>query len=124
MSDFLYSDGLVTIDETGITFHGYSFPLGRDKRVELSEIGKVAVRRPTLWSGRWRIHGTGDFRTWFPGDSGRPGRDRIFVAHRTGRWWRIGFTVEDSDGVIALLRHRIPMEFEPGTEPESSPEPN
>ena len=46
----------------------------------------------------------GDFRTWFPHDKNRNKRDCIFILHRHEKWWRIGFTVENSEAVRDLLQ--------------------
>ena len=120
MADTLYSDSLIDIADESILFRHYYFPVG-PKRIELSSIDHIEILMPSLSSGKWRIHGTGDFRTWFPRDKHRPERDCIFVLHRKKSRWRIGFTVQDSKAVNAILRQKniaiksfIPIEhFEP-----------
>jgi hypothetical protein len=102
----LYKDGLVEITDQEVVFHRYYFPFGGDRHVPLSQIESVQVRPPSIWFGSWRIWGTGDFRTWYPQDSRRPGRDRIFVASLRDKFRRIGFTVEDSSKVVEILRER------------------
>ena len=98
MAQLLYSDNLISITEESILFRQYYFPYG-SKTIELSSIDYIEVLTPTLFSGKWRIHGTGDFRTWFPRDTKRPCRDRIFILHRDRKWFDIGFTAENSDAV-------------------------
>jgi hypothetical protein len=100
-----YLDSLVTITEDGILFRGYGL-LGGDRVVSFSDIEEIVIKRPTFWNGKWRWHGTGDFKTWFPQDYDRQKRDSIFVAHIRKKWWRIGFTVEDSSQVTSLLREK------------------
>jgi hypothetical protein len=102
----IYEDDLVAIAESGITFKHYYFPTGGKKVVPWSDIERVKVLDPTIWNGRWRIHGSGDFRTWFPLDRRRPKRDAIFIASLESQWIDIGFTVEDSGRVIGILEGR------------------
>ena len=97
-----YLDKLVEISHESIRFRNYYFPFG-SKLVPFSEVDRVVVETPTLMA-KWRIHGTADFKTWFPRDWRRPSRDRLFVMTlQTGRR-RIAFTVEDSDTVIRIFR--------------------
>ena len=102
MVQILYSDDLIHITEESLSFRRYYFPFG-SKTIDLSSIDFVEVLPPTLLSGKWRIHGTGNFRTWFPHDIKRPNRDCIFIVHRHQTWWRIGFTVENSGAVRDVL---------------------
>ena len=109
MNAVIYSDGIIEMTGESILFRKYYFPFG-SKRIELSRIDHIEVRTPSLLNGKWRIHGTGDFRTWFPCDAKRPERDRIFIIHLKNRWRRIGFTAEDSSAVLTVLRGRkIPV---------------
>jgi len=89
----LYSDRLIEITDEEIVFRGYYLPVAGSRFVPLDRIGSVRVLRPSLFRGSWRIWGSGDFRTWFTWDPGRPGRERIFV----------GFTVEDSARATEVL---------------------
>ena len=100
-----YSDSLITITEEGILFRGYGV-LGGDRLVSFSDIEEVVIKRPTFWNGKWRWHGTGDFKTWFPQDYDRQKRDIIFIAHVRKKWWRVGFTVEDSYEVASILQEK------------------
>ncbi len=102
-SGVLYADHLVTITGESITFASYSFPFAGSRTVAFSDIDYIMAKEPSLISGKWRIWGSGDLRIWFPFDIHRPSRDRIFVASLKSRRTRIGFTVEDSSRVIALL---------------------
>ena len=97
---------MVSITEEAITFFHYYFPSGRTKTVRLDGIDHVVVKVPTLWSGKWRLHGTGGIRSWYPMDMERPGRDRIFMAHLKNQWVRIGFTAVDGERVEGLFRDR------------------
>ncbi len=105
MSEVLYSDNLIKITRNSIFFRHYYFPFG-SKSIEISKIDHIEVLKLTLLSGKWRIHGTGDFRTWFPRDAKKPKRDQIFIIHLRKKWRRIGFTAEDSDVVIEIFKDK------------------
>ncbi len=102
----LYSDRFVEIVADSILLRGYTFPGLKAKRVFFSDIDCIALKKPTLWTGKYRFHGTGDFRTWFASDWNRSTRDRIFVIHPKRGWWRMGFSVEDSGAVEKILRSK------------------
>lgn len=77
MSDnVVYSDKLLEINEHSVLFHDYYYPFG-SKRVNFAEVESVTIVKPTLSSGKYRLYGTGDFRTWFPPDGSRSSRDKI-----------------------------------------------
>ena len=105
MGQVLYADELVRITEDFICFERYYFPFG-SKCVELSAVTHVDVVKPSLSAGKWRIHGSGDFRTWFPFDAHRASRDWIFILHLRNKWRRIGFTATDSDAVRKILLNK------------------
>ena len=64
------------------------------------------IEKPTIWNGKWRLHGTGNFKVWYPRDYKRPKRDRIFFAVLKSQWVNIGFTAEDGESVEKILRDR------------------
>lgn len=98
-----YADNLVKIDEDSILFKEYFYPFG-SKRFPVSNIEEILYYRPKWWSGKWRIYGSGDLKTWCPCDWGRPSRDMMFILFPVKGWWRVGFTVEDSAKAITALR--------------------
>ena len=102
MAEVIYSDKLIEISHDAIFFRHYYFPLG-SKKIQLDDVEKIEVLNPTLMHGKWRIHGTGDFRTWFPRDTKRPSRDIIFIIFFNKRWWRTGFTAENSSEVRQIF---------------------
>lgn len=106
MSNILYSDQLVTISETEITFPHYYLFGERSKRVRLAGIEQVLVLPPTFWNGKWRLHGSGSFTTWFPRDYQRYKRDRIFRIKLKTQRVEIGFTAEDGARVEQILQAR------------------
>ena len=105
MADILYSDSLVRVADDSIIFDHYYFPFG-SKQIDMASIDYIEILMPSLKNGKWRIHGTGDFRTWFARDKHRPQRDCIFVIYRNNKRWRIGFTVEDSKALHAVFKRR------------------
>ncbi len=103
MAESLYSDKLISITDRDIIFYHYYFPTGKRKHVKMDDIECIAVLAPLLRNGKWRIHGTGNLKVWFPKDKQRPQRDRIFIATLKNQWVDIGFTVEDGASVENLL---------------------
>lgn len=101
----LYSDKLLDITDDAIVLKRYYFPRGA-KRVAFSDIERIASEHPTWRNGKWRVWGTGTFRTWFPLDWQRPSRDRVFIIFLLTSRRRIGFTAESSERVSAILRQK------------------
>jgi hypothetical protein len=99
----LYQDSLIEIKEDSMILKKYYFPSMSSKKILFIAIEKIETKQPSLISGKWRIHGTGDFRTWFPLDSSRPKRDKIFFIKYKNKWMKSGFTVEDSEKVENIL---------------------
>jgi len=99
----IYHDSLVEIFRDAIVLKSYYFPSLRSKRVPLSVVNRVRIRKPGFFTGKWRVHGSGDIRTWFPLDAQRSKRDRIFLMSLSSQWIQIGFTVEDGAQVEKLL---------------------
>ncbi len=106
-AELLYRDRLIEISDDSILFLNYYYPFG-NKRVSFSHIDTVSVQKPSILSGKYRYYGTGDFRTWFPPDN-RSSRDKIFILRQKNKWWRVGFTVENSQVVLDLLKSRCSL---------------
>lgn len=111
----LYHDRLIEITDQEMVFQRYYFPFGGDKHVPLRQIQSVQIRPPSLWFGSWRIWG-GDFVTWFPLDWAKPSRDAIFMLFRHGCLVRIGFTVEHSKAVTAILTRQGLLQSTPSAQ--------
>jgi len=105
-NETIYSDSLVILTEDAIIFKRYYYPTREPKRVAFADIKHIVVKEPTIWNGKWRLHGTGSFTTWFPEDQKRPTRDKIFFAKLKKQWVKIAFTVEDSKRVEKILREK------------------
>jgi hypothetical protein len=104
-STVLYSDNLVTITGNAITFNNYSL-LMRPRLVNFADIDHIEVREPSLTTGKYRLWGSGNLTMWFPMDSCRSSRDKIFHAYLKIRGMNVGFTVENSAVVTALLESK------------------
>jgi hypothetical protein len=106
-SGVLYSDRLVTITGDSITFQHYSFPFFTQwRKVMFTDIDHIDVKKPSVLTGKWRIAGSGSLTIWFPMDSHRPSRDRIFHATIKTRGMNVGFTVEHPSDVTAILKKK------------------
>jgi hypothetical protein len=105
-SDIIYQDKLVDISNDSILLKNYYFPSLKPKEISFNSIDKVKVKKPSIWTGKWRFHGTGDIRTWFPLDNARNKRDKIFFITLKHKLIRIGFTVEDSGTVQKIFREK------------------
>jgi hypothetical protein len=100
-----YSDSLVEVSQTGIQFRYYYYPIGT-KFVRFSDILRLEKRPPTLSNGKWRLWGTGDFRTWFPKDWRRPQRSCIFLLRLATQKTRIGFSVENPEKFMEVIKSK------------------
>jgi len=105
-TSLLYQDRHIEIYPDRFILNGYYFgPFGR-KHVPLSRLERLDIVALTLWTGKYRLQGTGDFRTWFPQDLRRPRRKSAFVASLRGKRMKIGFTVEDFERVRQIFSER------------------
>jgi len=100
--DILYKDKLIEVSTDSILLKNFYFPIIGSKRIRFDRIKSVTAVAPSLFTGRWRIWGTGDFTTWFPLDFARPKRDLIFLLS-FGKVFSVGFTAEDSVAVRKIF---------------------
>lgn len=105
----LYSDKLVEIKGDEILFHKYYFPTLSDKKLKYSEVEKIEIVQPTIKNGKFRYWGTGDFLHWFPVDNLRSKRNVIYILHKKNKRIRVGFTVENSELVIEILKQKVSL---------------
>src|SRR5262249_7815056 len=99
----LYEDSLVVLTSDSLLLKRYYFPALKPKLVSLAEVQRIEILYSNLWTGRFRLWGSGDLRTFYPLDLGRPKRDRIFRLTQRGKRIRIGFTVENSGLFITAI---------------------
>ena len=105
MGTALYDDGLLMLDEDGLTIRHYYFPLGTSKRLPYSAIRGIEVRRLGLLTGRGRIWGTGSLSHWFPLDCRRPQKSVVVVIHTDGSV-KPCVTPVDPQRFVGVLRDR------------------
>lgn len=106
LENVLYEDKLVLITNESITLKNYYFPSFKPNKILLNKIQMIEVLNPTITNGKWRIHGTGNFRVWFPYDVERPKRDKIFRISIKNKWVKCGFTVENSSLVQNIFENK------------------
>jgi hypothetical protein len=102
----IYKDSLLEISNDKIIFKNYYFPSLKPKEVPIESIEKVEVKEPSMRTGKYRYHGTGDFRTWYPLDAKRSKRDKIFFLFLNTQKVRIGFTSENSDAIEKYFKEK------------------
>jgi hypothetical protein len=103
----IYTDRLVEVLAEGFKLKNYYFPFCAAKFIPFSNIRVLARKTPTLANGQWRLWGSGDLHTWFPLDWFRPRRDAIFFLTLSSQSLEIGFTVEDTEKFIGVLKSRV-----------------
>ena len=62
----LYEDKLVEIRDDSLTLKNYYFPSMSPKRIPFDEIERIEIKQASFLTGKWRIHGTGDFQDMVP----------------------------------------------------------
>lgn len=102
----LYDDGLLKLDEEGLTIRRYYFPFATSKRIPYARVRGVQDRPMGSLTGRWRWWGSGDFRHWAPLDPHRARKTRALVLD-VGAWVRPVVSPEDPDRALAILRGRM-----------------
>jgi hypothetical protein len=105
-NNILYSDKLIEIKDGSITLKKYYFPSLASKIILFEDIEKIEVKKVSFFTGKYRIQGTGNFKTWFPFDSLRSKRDKIFFIIYKNKWVQSAFTVEDSRKVEEILKEK------------------
>ncbi|MEE3067120.1 MAG: PH domain-containing protein [Actinomycetota bacterium] len=108
MSEALYEDSGLRLDDDGITIRRYYFPLAGAKRIPYSEIRNIKTEEMTFASGGGRIWGATDPRYWFPLDIRRPRKKKLLILDIGARVHPC-ITPDDPDRVIELLRDRSPI---------------
>lgn len=99
----IYDDGLVQLDREAITLRRYHFPDGTSKVIALDKIRGYKAESLGLFTQRFRIWGTSDFRRWLPLDVHRPLRSTLITLDVPGSRYRPAFTPAHPDEFTALL---------------------
>ena len=106
MTEALYEDDGLVLDEDGITIRRYYFLLTAPKRVAYNKIRGVRAK-PMSWASRKRrFLGAADPRYRLPRDIHRASKQTLLILE-LGRWVKPCITPEDPARVIALLRDRV-----------------
>jgi hypothetical protein len=106
VTEALYEDAGLLLDDEGITIRRYYFPLATAKRICYSAIQGIKTK-PISWkSGKGRFWGASDPRYWFPLDIHRNSKQTLLVLN-VGRLVKACITPEHPDRVIELLRERV-----------------
>ena len=98
-----YDDGLVQLDRAAITLRRYHFPSGTSKVIALSAVRGYKAEKLGLFTQRFRVWGTSDFRRWLPLDVGRPLKSTLITLDVPGTRPSPAFTPARPDEFIALL---------------------
>jgi len=104
----LYADGVLSLDDRGVTIRRYYFPLAAAKHISYHGVRRVEVRPMNWLTGKGRLWGTGDPRYWLPLDMRRPAK-QILLCFDLGRRVKPCVSPDDPDRVIELLRGRVPV---------------
>jgi hypothetical protein len=100
-----YDDGTIVCGPDRLEIHSYYFPFGT-KNVPYPQIqGLQRIEIKGLWSGKWRLWGTGNPRYWANLDTKRPGKRVGFVVD-IGRKVSPIVTPDDPDAFESTLRNR------------------
>lgn len=107
MSEALYEDPGLRLDEDGITIRRYYFPFASPKRIAYSDIQGVKTKQMTWNSGKGRIWGAADPRYWFPLDLRRGRKQTLLVVNLGRRRVRPCISPDDPDRFIEVLHDRL-----------------
>ncbi|MFH1194751.1 MAG: hypothetical protein V1720_03500 [bacterium] len=102
----VYEDSLLELTDDKIVLKNYYFPSLKPKEISIHSIDKVEMKEPSIRTGKYRYHGTGDFQKWYPLDTARSKRDKIFFLFLKDKWIRIGFTAENSEPVEKYFKEK------------------
>lgn len=99
----IYHDGRIVCGSDELRIHFYYFPFGT-KTVPYAQIeGLQRVEITSLFSGKWRLWGTGNPRYWANLDAKRPKKKAGFVVD-FGRKVSPIVTPDDPDAFESVLR--------------------
>ncbi len=106
MTEALYEDAGLLLDDDGLTIRRYYFPLATPKRISYSDIQGIKAEAISWSSGKGRFWGASDPRYWFPLDIHRGSKKTLLVLD-VGRRVKACITPESPERVIELLRERV-----------------
>ena len=101
MTKPIFQDKKLEIYKDWVIIKDYYAPR-LDKKLRTSDIENVWIENLTFLGGKYRLWGTGTFRTWLPFHFGRDARNKVLVIRRkTGLIKRIKVTLDTQDPVKA-----------------------
>jgi hypothetical protein len=100
----LYQDGRIELTDDAVVVRGYYFPWGT-KRIPYASIRALERVDLTVWRGKGRIWGSGDFRHWANLDPQRPRKS-------------VGFYLDLGGHVVPFLTPDDPEAFERALRPQ------
>jgi hypothetical protein len=104
-----YDDGTIVCGTERLEIHSYYFPFGT-KSVPYTQIkGVQRFEIKGVWSGKWRLWGTGNPRYWANLDLKRPKKTAGFVVD-LGRKVSPIVTPDKPDAFESVLRRRAKLE--------------
>jgi hypothetical protein len=106
VTEALYEDAGLVLDEDGITIRRYYFLLSVPKRVAYNKIRGIRAK-PMSWAkDKGRFLGAFNPRYRLPRDVQRATKQTLLILE-LGRWVKPCITPEDPAKVIALLKTRV-----------------
>ncbi|MGA7051725.1 MAG: hypothetical protein WBZ37_10675 [Mycobacterium sp.] len=106
MTEALYEDAGLVLDDDGITIRRYYFLLSLPKRVAYNKIRGIRAKPMSWVKGNRRLVGALNPRYRLPRDVRRATKQTLLILE-LGRWVKPCITPEDPARVIALLRDRV-----------------
>jgi hypothetical protein len=86
-----------------MTFFHHYCPSSKSLKVPFDSVEKVVTVMPSLFNEKYRFWMVLNIFTWFPRDSKRNSRDKIFILYRKTKKIKIGFTAVDSQKVFEII---------------------
>lgn len=102
-----YDDGLVQLDRRAITLRRYHFPSGTSKVIALEAIRGYKAEALGLFTQRFRIWGSSDFRRWLPLDMSRPFKSTLITLDVPGTRPSPAFTPARPEEFTTLLEELL-----------------
>ena len=103
-----YDDGTIVCGPDRLVIRSYYFPFGT-KTVQYGQIqGLQRIEIKGVWSGKWRLWGTGNWRYWANLDTKRPRKKTGFVVD-LGRRVSPIVTPDAPDAFESVLRDRADL---------------
>ena len=100
-----YDDGVVQLDGAALTLRRYHFPSGTAKVIGLDQIREYKAESLGLFTVRFNIWGSPDFRRWLPLDPYRPLKSTLITLEIPGS--KPAFTPARPDEFLACFEELL-----------------